>query len=379
MANENAIASFGGIDNTESFDFDELEAKLQNDLDSQLSELEFLKEDREKIGSPENLGNIIKDVVWEQFNNQMATIAGTDFIKENHGLTLDLRDEAHIQTTDNFANGKIAAHNDRIDFQKRYDDWQDNFQRDDKGIVILKDKYKTGNYQEVLKEEARKPFDENRDKGSATVHKDHIVPAAEIIRDPKANAHLNKQEQIDYANSEINLNDLDASANQSKGDRKMDEWLESERKGERPADRFNINEKELREKDRAAREEFEKLKDEGERKSIETGKQSQKDEMFKITGKALRTVIMQLLAELVKEVVRKLILWFKEAKKNLESLIDYLKAAIHSFISNLHSHLLNAGNALITTIATAIMGPIVRTIKKVWTMLKVGWKSLKKQ
>lgn len=40
-------------------------------------------------------------------------------------------------------------------------------------------------------------------------------------------------------------------------------------------------------------------------------------------------------------------------------------------------HLINAGNTLFTTVATAIIGPIVGTIKKVWIMLKQGWSSLK--
>ncbi|ABI69363.1 hypothetical protein [Syntrophomonas wolfei] len=380
MANENAVFEITEIvnaDSFDSFDFNELETKLQNDLDSQISELEFLKEDREKIGNPESLGKIVMDVVWEQFLNQLATTAGEEFIKENRGLTLDLRDEAHIQATENFANGEIAEHNNQIDYQERYNGWQDNFQRDDNGNIKLEDKYKTGNCQEVLKREARKPFDEKRDKGSAAVPKDHTVPVAEIVRDPAANAHLEKQEQIDFANGKENLKDLDASANSSKSDRNMAEWLDSERNGEKPADRFNINEEELRERDRIAREEYEKLKKEGEDRSIAAGKQSQKEEAFRIGGKALRAAVMQLLAELIKEVISKLILWFKSTQKNLESLLNYIKSAINSFISKLKTHLINAGSALITTIATAILGPIVRTIKKVWIMLKQGWASLK--
>ena len=39
--------------------------------------------------------------------------------------------------------------------------------------------------------------------------------------------------------------------------------------------------------------------------------------------------------------------------------------------------MVNAANTLITTITTAIIGPVVGTIKKVWMMLKQGWKSLK--
>lgn len=377
MANENAVLEITEIDNADSFDFNELETKLQNDLDSQLSELEFLKKDREKIGSPENLGKTVMDVVWEQFLNQLATTAGEDFIKENRGLTLDLRDEAHIQTTENFTNGKIAAHNDKIDFQKRYDDWQDNFRKDDNGEIETKYDNRSNSYQKVLKKDARKPFDENRDMGSSAVHKDHTVSAAEIIRDPEANAHLDKREQIYFANGDKNLKDLDAVANQSKGDSNMNDWLNSERNGEKPAERFNLDEEKLREDGRIAREEYENLKEEGKRKTIEAGKQSQKEETFRITGKALRAVVMQLLAELIKEVIRKLILWFKTTQKNLESLLNYIKSAINSFLSKLKMHLESAGSTLITTIATAILGPIVRTIKKVWIMLKQGWRSLK--
>ena len=377
MANENAGLEIPEIENGDYFDFDELEAKLQNDLDSQLSELEFLKEDREKIGNPENLGNTVMSVVWEQFLNQMATTAGEDFIKENRGLTLDLRNEAHVQTTENFADGKIATHNNEIDYQKRYDDWQDNFQRNEDGTIKTKPNRINGSEQAVLKKVARKPFDENRDRGSAAVNKDHVVPAAEIIRDPKTNAHLEKQEQINFANSSKNLKDVDGPANASKGDNKTSEWLDSERNGQKPAERFNIDEEKMREDDRVAHEEYEKLKEEGEQKSIKAGKQSQKAEAFKIGGKALRTVVMTLLAELIKGIIKKLISWLKTAKKNIESLLSSVKSAINAFISNLKKHLINAGNALATTIATAIFGPVVRVVRKAITMIKQGWKSLK--
>ena len=86
---------------------------------------------------------------------------------------------------------------------------------------------------------------------------------------------------------------------------------------------------------------------------------------------------MQLLAELVKEIIAKLVKWFKSAKKNLGALLDSLKEAIHSFISKMKEHLINAGNTVLSTVATAILGPVFGTIKKVWMLLKQGWKSLK--
>lgn len=140
----------------EAFDFDELEAKLQDQLEEELSDLEFLQEEREKISNPDALGETIKNVVWEQFINQIATTAGEDFIKENHGLNLDLRKEAHIQTTENFAEGKIATHNTEINYQERYDTWQSNFQRNEDGSIRTKVDNRTGEEKAVLRVQDKK-------------------------------------------------------------------------------------------------------------------------------------------------------------------------------------------------------------------------------
>lgn len=385
MAKENAILDKKEQLNeelTESFDFDELEEKLQSQLEEELADMQFLAEEKEKIGNPDNLGNVIMDVVWEQFINQVAVTAGEDFIKENRGLHLDLRKEAHIQTTENFADGKIATHNTEIDYQQRYDDWQSNFVKDENGNVVTH-QTRSGKEEATLVKGARKPFDEGRSTGSVENHTDmdHTVSAAEIIRDPAANAHMTKDEQIAFANSDANLNEMDSSLNRSKGDKSMTDWLDNPNSsGQKPDEIFDISaedEAKLRQKDAEAREEYEKQKKEAEQKSIEAGKKSRKEEAFRIGGKALRAVIMQLLAELVREIVAKMVKWFKSSKKALDTLLDSLKEAIHSFIGKMKQHLINAGNTLFTTVATAIIGPIVGTIKKVWIMLKQGWSSLK--
>lgn len=395
MAKENAILELKeeySEDSFESFDFDDLEERLQSQLDLQLSELDFLETEKEKIGSPDNLGETIKNVVWEQFINQIAVTAGEDFIKENNGLTLDLRDEAHIQTTENFANGNIATHNTKIDYQERYDNWQSNFQKDpnterktsnfrynEDQKVWEKHDTRSDSWKKVLNKGARDDFDKGRPTGKNTnnTNMDHTVSAAEIIRDPAANAHMTREEQVTFANSEKNLNLMDSAANQSKSDSTMSEWLDSERDGKKAAERFNLDKEALLKKDKEAREEYKRQKKEAEKKSIEAGKQSQKEEAFRIGGKALRAVIMQLLADLVKEIIAKLVKWFKSAQKNLGSLLSSIKDAISSFVGKMKTHLINAGNTVISTIATSIIGPVVGTIKKVWTLLKQGWKTLK--
>lgn len=359
----------------EDMDFAQLESQLEAELDSQMEDLKVLEEEYDKIGNPATIGETVKNVVWEQFINQVGVIAGEDFIRENRGLTLDLRDSAHIQTTENFEKGKIATHNDKIDYQKRYDDWQANFQRNEDGSVKMERARITGEQQAKLKNGARQYL--NGPSGSASMHNDHTISAAEIIRDPEANAHLSREEQHDFATGSINYKPLDSSANESKGDARMDDWLNHERNGQRPAERFNINEDELKKRDAEARAEYERIKKEGEKRSIETGKKSQREEAFRIGGKALRSVIMGLLASLVKDIIQKLVAWFRSGKRSLSTFIDSVKLAIKSFLSNMKTHLLNAGNTLITTIFTAIFGPVIGMIKKAWIFLKQGYKSVK--
>lgn len=374
MANENKNATLDLEElDAESFDYDALEKELEADL----GDLQGLKEDELKIGNPDALGDAVTAVIWDQFLNQVGAVAGEDFIKENRGMTLDLRDEAHIQTTENFAEGKIALHNTEIDYQERYDKWQDNFQRNEDGTVKTKMDKRSGKEKEVLKPDARKDFDKDRPKGSKTVNKDHTVSAAEIIRDPEAAAHLDREEQIKFANSEKNLVDLDSAANQSKGDSTMSEWLDSDRDGEKPAERFNIDEDELRERDKEAREEYDKQKKEGEKRSVEAGRKSQKAEAFRIGGKALRAAVMGLLAELGRTIIQKLISWIKSGAKNIKTFIQYVKDAVTSFVTNVKQNILAAGSTVATTIITAIFGPVASMINRVIMFVKQGVRSLK--
>ena len=311
---------------------DNLEHELRTSLDEELGKLEFLHNESAKIGSPDELGNTIKNVVWEQFLNQFGRVAGEDFIKENRGLNFDPRVSAHTQTTEDFAQGKINQRNTKIDYQQRYDDWQKNFQFDEQGNIKMKFDPRSGENRAVLTKNAREPFDIGRPKGSKTVHKDHTVPAAEIIRDPEMNAHVDKKEQISYANSDTNLNDLDAAANESKGDSSVKEWLNSTRDGKTPDERFNINKEELLEKDKASRKLKKEVVEKGEKQSLEAAQKSAMDETIRMGGQALRAALMALIAELVRKIIQKLIKWFKTANKTIKTLIESIKEAVKSFI-----------------------------------------------
>lgn len=381
MPNENELQKLEN-ETFECFDIEELEKKLEEDISICEEDIAFLEEEKENIGNPDKLGKVLGDVVMEQLRNQIANVAGDDFIKENNGLTLDLRKEAHIQTTENFEKGKIATHNTEINYQERYDDWQANFVKDENGNVVTH-KTRSGKEEATLIKGARKPFDEGRPSGSAEKHTDmdHTVAAAEIIRDSAANAHMTKEEQIAFANSDANLNEMDSSLNRSKGDKSMSEWLDNPNaNGQKPDEIFDISAEDdakMRQKDAEARKEYEKQKKDGEQKSIEAGKKSQKEEAFRIGKSAIKAVVMQLLTELIREIVSKLVAWIKSNSKKFETFVDSLKSAIKSFIKKLKDNVLNATDTLLTTVLSAIFGPVVSTIKKIWTLLKQGLKSLK--
>lgn len=388
MAQENALLEDISMEEelSESFDFDELETKLQQQLEDEFSDFSILQEQAEMISNPDALGDVIQGVVWEQFINQIAAVAGEDFIEENRGLTLDLSKDAHIQTTENFAEGKIATHNSEIDYQQRHDDWQSNFQKEkgpDGKETVVTHETRTGQREATLVKGARAPFDKDRPKGSAEkkTDMDHTIPTAEIIRDPAANAHMTQKEQIDFANSEANLNEMDQSLNRSKSDKSMTDWLDNPNsRGQKPNEIFDISPEEeakLRQKDAEAREEFERLKKEAEERSIESGKRTRRAEAKRIGGKTVRAVIMTLLAALIKEIIAKLVKWLKSANKALKTLLASLKEAIVSFVHKLKTHLMNAADSALTTIFGAIWGPVFKTIKKVWMMIKQGYSAVK--
>lgn len=358
----------------EMLSLDELEAKLYGELEGQLSGLEFLEKEREKISDPEGLGETIGSAVWEQFILQIGPLAGRDFIESNKRMELDLRDKAHIQTTENFEKGIIATHNKIIDYQQRYADWQSNLEKDTNGN-IKKHETRSGKMEANLVRGARADFDKKRPRGSREqgTDMDHTIPASEIIRDADTNAHLSREEQIAFANSDKNLNEMSAKLNRSKKERSMTEWLDSNG-GQ------NISKEEenrLRAKDKEAREEYAKVKEKGEERSIETGRRSQLREAGRIGGKALRAVLMGLLADFLRVVIKKLVSWFRSGERKLGTFIDQFKEAWGEFWANLKTHLVNAGETLLSTIVTAVFGPIKSVFTKLWTVLKTGWRSLK--
>ena len=162
----------------------------------------------------------------------------------------------------------------------------------------------------------------------------------------------------------------------------MSEWLDNPNKnGQKPDEIFDDLDENLkssyREKDAEAREEYDRVKQEGEKRSVATGKQSQRQEAVRMGKKALQGIAMGLLAALVKEIFQKFAVWLKSKQKSMSTFINKVKEAISKFVRDLKQHLKVAAQSAVGTLATMIFGPIVRTLQKAWTFIKQGYKSLK--
>lgn len=275
-----------------------------------------------------------------------------------------MKKSAHIQTAENFKKGKIATHNRTVDHQKIYSEWQDSF-------ILNK------NGEKILKRETRKFFDKGRDKGSSSVHKDHTISIKEQLNDIDLVAFSTKDEIKVFANSPQNLHDLDASANMSKGDKPMLEFLNSERNGLKPEERFNLDRRQAENDEKESRKGYSDFKESAKKRAVESGKKSRREEALKVSGKALKAAIFQLLSEFLKEIIKKFIVWLGEKHKNFNSFLEKLKEAVSNFVSNLSKHILNVGKSILTMLVTSIFGTVGEVFLKIWTFINQGWSSLK--
>lgn len=379
--NKKQLEEWAELD-TDSIDFDDLESKLDSELEEQMADLEGLEADREKIGNPDTIGHTVMNVVWEQFINQVGVVAGEDFIKENRGLTLDLRDSAHIQTTENFAKGKIATHNynSKEQLEKNYDRYKNKphgvYRKEkvnpgmdatlkragtlhNEGVETVTDIY-TGRQiptQTKLEDGSNNP---------KAAQREHVKPSAEVYKNPTLQMAYDDDGLAKVINDPENLQGYTTA---ERNNRKSDNSAEEMEDRDKNRHWEKANER--------AEEHIKKKEDEGKARLKEEGRKTQKEEALKLGGKALKSVVMGLLASLIKDIIRKLISWFRSGNRKLGTFIDSVKEAIKSFISNMKEHLLNAGNTLGTTIATAIFGPVIGMIKKAWIFLKQGYKSVK--
>lgn len=359
VMNENQEA-FENLD----FDFDELERKLEEGIERELSDLELLKEDKEKIGNPDELGKVVLDEVWKQFGDQIG---------------LDMTEETLIQK-----------------YNRQHPETYDEV-----GKKVMQDKrYKDANKEMKQRQQDGKLVDEYTGKDIKQNEKanlDHTVSRKEIFENlRRKQANLATEE---LANKEENLNATNESLNKSKGKKSVQEMRETREvretvlrkqneKANKKIDESNMseiekrrakekNDKRLQDK-LDADDELMRKKDDQARKAInkdiakgaikETGKKALKD--------ALKAVAVQTLFDLLKEIINGLIRFLKSSAKSFKGFLSEMKQAIKNFISKLAKLLPLGISTAIGTVVSEIFGPIVSIFTKLASLIKQGFRSI---
>ena len=367
MANENAVM----IADTEYFEaedanFDELEASLQNQFEEAFADFDFLKEEREKIGNPDSLGQTVQDEIWKQFSNQI----GLDMTNET---LIQQYDREHPETYDEV--GK------KVMQDPKYKETNKN----------MKEQQKAGNLKDEYTGKDLSPNEQ--------ANLDHVVSRKEIYENQRRKqAGLSTEE---LANKDENLAPTNENLNKSKNDKAVKDYLakqeqrkkdlieQNERANEKIKNDPNMSEAEkkakidknnkalqnkldadpalMREKDKKARAAINK------KIAVEATKNT-----VKKAGKdALKAMAVDALFKLLKETMNGFVRWIKAAKKTFDGLLEEIKKALTSFFKKLKDTFQLGISSAVGTIVSEIFGPIVSTFKKLASFIKQGVASLR--
>ncbi len=342
-------------------DYEEIDNELHNEIEKNLERIKNLIAEREKISDGKKLIDSISQIVWEQFILQLGATAGEDFIKENSNLKLSLKKSDHYLDSESFAKGEMPKHNlsNAEKYRTRYENHKKDFKNDSQNAGIDRDRY-------------------YKSKGGVPegMSKDHIIPLSEIIKDPEMSTYVDFPDKKKFANSSVNLQDLPKDANIDKADKTMDEWLNSEKDGKTPVERFSLDENELKERDEKARAEKERLINEKKSVAEEEGRQSRLNELKKSASYTTQAIAVALMAKLTRTIFQELIKWLAEKDHKAKDFFEHLEEAIKDFVFDFKKNILLSVDVGVTTILTQLLGQIVPMIRKAFMFLKIGGTSV---
>lgn len=368
MKNRNEIFKSNDISNDELievFDLDKLEEKLDNQLSEEFLELEFLEEEKKKIGNPDALGKVILDEIWTQFGNQIG---------------LDMTNETLNQKYDREHQGES------------YDDIAKDIMKDSKykkANKAMKEKQKLGKLQD---EYTGKNIHRN-DKANL----DHVVSRKELYENARrrqagisTKSLSNKDENLKATNESLNKSKKEKSVSEytANRERREKDLIKQNERANKKIDESNMSEVEKRKlkerNDKRLKDKLDadnkrmKLHDKNARDAInkEIFKGVVKETAKKAGKDALKQMAITALFSLLKEVMNGFIRFLKSKIISFNNFIKELKQSIKSFFNKI-SNILQVGvNSVLGTVVTEIFGPIVSLFKKIGSLIKTGISSL---
>lgn len=193
MENELLVLNSEEVYEFENLNYDELEELLEQQFTIEFSNLEKLELECKEISSPDKLGDVILDEIWNQFSNQIGLDMTSDTLLK--------------QYNDKYPNGYTKEEATKIMKDKRYTDANN----------AMKAKQKSGN----LKDEYTGKTLKINDKANL----DHVVPRKQIFENPWRK--IADIETSDLANKSENLAGTNESLNKSKGAKSNSDYIKN--------------------------------------------------------------------------------------------------------------------------------------------------------
>lgn len=364
MANDNAVMNKSENEFDDYFDIDELVEKLDNQLMEELSDLEFLEEEKEKIGNPDNLGKVVLDEVYNQFGNQI----GLDITNET---LIQKYDREHPEDYDEV--GKRAMQD------KRFRDANNEVKKQHE-LGALKDEY-TGkdikitdnpNLDHVV---ARKELYENQRRKQANLSVEELANKKENLK--VTNEALNKSKGAKSVDKFINTRsqrEKDLIEQNERANKKIDESnmsdvdkrLNKENNNKRLQDKLDAKDELMKKADKEAREAINK----------DIAKGAVKEVGKKVGLDALKMMATEGLFTMSKEIIAALVRFFKSKSKSFQIFLEEMKNAIKSFFKKITNILHKGASSIIGTILSEIFSPIVSMFNKLASLIKQGVSSV---
>ena len=359
MENELLVLSTEEVDESENINYDELEELLEQQFTMEFSNLEKLELEYKEISSPDKLGDVILDEIWDQFANQIGLDMTSDTLLK--------------QYNDKHPNGYTKEEGAKIMKDKRYTNANN----------AMKEKQKSGN----LKDEYTGKTLKINDKANL----DHVIPRKQIFENPWRK--IADIETSDLANKSENLAGTNESLNKSKGAKSNSEYIkkrevreknlkEQVERANKKIDKMNISDAEKR---NLKAENNKKLNDKltaDSDKMIKAEKRANKAinkhiakkvpvKMVNKAGKdAIKAMLVAALFGMLKEIMNALVRYFKSKKQSFDTFLEEMKKALHSFFGKIKDFIKVGVDSFVGSIVGEIIGAFAEKLRKLPNLLK---------
>ena len=359
MENELLVLKTEEVYESENLNYDELEELLEQQFTMEFSNLEKLELECKEISSPDKLGDVILDEIWDQFANQIGLDMTSDTLLK--------------QYNDKHPNGYTKEEGAKIMKDKRYTDANN----------AMKERQKNGN----LKDE----YTGKKIKINEKANLDHVIPRKQIFENPWRK--IADIETSDLANKSENLAGTNESLNKSKGAKSNSEYIkkrevreknlkEQVERANKKIDKMNISDAEKR---NLKAENNKKLNDKlaaDSDKMIKAEKSAKKamykpianKASFRMANKAgkdaIKAIFVAALFGMLKEIMNALVRFFKSKKRSFDTFLDEMKNALHSFFGKIRDFIKVGIDSFVGSIVGEIIGAFAQKLKKLPNLIK---------